>query len=582
MQWRRGSLTKTILVAALAILAMTTGIAAPPKKSGKRGKKEVVSKKSSSKSSKKSSSKKSSSKKSKSKRDDDDDRQVTRNSRDKRKSYVRVVSSEKTAPTSKKSSSTPSIGKATVTGININVRSGPSTDASVVTKVSGGDVKILAQKGNWYKLRFAYGTEGWVRGDNVKVAGKKYVAPSTPLVAKKEQPAEPIKTVSEKTNAQEETRFVNLVARKVTVRKGPSESNSVVTTVTGGKAEVKDRWNNWVKLQFQYGTIGWVRIEACEFPDNFAYKSDKNRPKVATKQEPAKKSEEKTIIPRAKDADADDKKDDQKDVDASKTDDKAKLIEITNQSLAENKNNEEAAVAEPKKASNGIKYAIINSDSVNVRKGPSTTNSTVAKVSGGTARVIDQNGDWYQLQFSGGTKGWVRKDLLTISENGVPTRPVVPVAEPADDDIVERLVKVAKSFTGVRYDFGGASRSATDCSGFTLQSFNAIGINLPRTARQQIYCGTKVSRDNLQRGDLIFFNTRGFVSHVGIYLGGGRFIHASSGARKVTESSLGESYYSNRFIGARRIIKPKKVAALTPAPAVQTDSDSQVGTPKEN
>lgn len=562
-------MTKTILVAALATLALTTGIAAPPKKSGKRNKKEVVSKKSS----KKSSSQKSISKKSKRDRDDED--RVVKTSRDRRKSYARIAATEK-----KTVSSPIVIGRGSVTGININVRSGPSTESSVVTKVSGGDVKILAQKGSWYKLRFAYGTEGWVRDDNLKVALKKYSAPTPVPVAKKQGTPATVQNAVAKTADTEETRYVTLVDRKVTVRKGPSDSNSAVTTVRGGRAEVKDKWGSWVKLQFQYGTIGWVRSEACEFPENFSYKSDTNRPKVA------KKQPEKPILPPVKppvdevktdqiDAQKDDaskndqSKDDQSKVDQVKSDqlgkddqktDDGKVIEITDQDMKNAEINAlKMADSEPKKAEVGVRYATINSSSVNVRKGPSTTNSTVAKVAGGTARVIDQRGDWYQLRFSGGTVGWVRKDLLTISENGMPTKPaVVPVAEPGDEDTIDKLVRAARGFTGVRYSYGSANRGATDCSGFTLQSFKAIGINLPRTARQQIYCGNKVSRDNLEKGDLIFFNTRGFVSHVGIYLGGGRFIHASSGGGKVQENNLGDGYYSKRFIGARRVIKPKK------------------------
>jgi cell wall-associated NlpC family hydrolase len=506
-----------------------------------------------------------------------------------------VVSAERTSNQAKKStSSISSIGRGSVTGININVRSGPSTDSSVVTKVSGGEVKILAQKGNWYKLRFAYGTEGWVRGDNVKVTGKKYTAPSTTMVAKKETPAES-QTLKipqgenkseESSAAKEATRFVNLVARKVTVRKGPSDSNSAVTTVKGGRAEVKDKWGSWVKLQFQYGTVGWVRIEACEFPDNFAYKSDENRPRVASAKEPIKKEEAKPILPPVKDADVppvDDQKDAQKDAnDAVKTDDKVKIIEITDEEVKKTELDSNTTEPASTKRSDGTKYATINSASVNVRKGPSTTNSTVAKVSGGTARVIDQRGEWFQLKFSGGTVGWVRKDLLTISENGVPTKPAIPVAQPADEDTVEKLIREAREFTGVRYNYGSANRGATDCSGFTLQSFKAIGINLPRTARQQIYCGTKVARNDLKRGDLIFFNTRGFVSHVGIYLGNGRFIHASSGGGKVQENSLGESYYNNRFIGARRVIKPKKVASLSPSTSNEIDSEMKNAQPQEN
>ena len=132
----------------------------------------------------------------------------------------------------------------------------------------------------------------------------------------------------------------------------------------------------------------------------------------------------------------------------------------------------------------------------------------------------------------------------------------------SDPDKASRLIANARTFTGVRYSYGSSSRAATDCSGFTLQVFKSVGINLPRTARAQSGLGTKVSRAQLQKGDLIFFNTLGFISHVGIYIGNSRFIHASSGRRQVTESSLNESYYGKVFLFGKRLLPPSQVKKL--------------------
>ncbi|MDP4125359.1 MAG: C40 family peptidase [Bacillota bacterium] len=109
----------------------------------------------------------------------------------------------------------------------------------------------------------------------------------------------------------------------------------------------------------------------------------------------------------------------------------------------------------------------------------------------------------------------------------------------------------ALSLIGVPYVFGGTSRSGFDCSGYTQYVFKGSGTYLPRTASAQFNVGTSVKRDQLQAGDLVFFTTYApGASHVGIYIGGGRFVHASNSGVQVT--SLSESYYASRYLGARR------------------------------
>ena len=115
------------------------------------------------------------------------------------------------------------------------------------------------------------------------------------------------------------------------------------------------------------------------------------------------------------------------------------------------------------------------------------------------------------------------------------------------------LISYAYNFIGKPYVWGAEGPKSFDCSGFTKYVYNAFGINLPHYTGAQIGEGSSVARDNLKQGDLIFFNTDGPVSHVGIYVGDGEFIHASSGSRKVTVSNLGQSYYTSRYAGARRI-----------------------------
>ena len=95
-----------------------------------------------------------------------------------------------------------------------------------------------------------------------------------------------------------------------------------------------------------------------------------------------------------------------------------------------------------------------------------------------------------------------------------------------------------------------------DCSGLTYYNFGSMGIEIPRTANEQFHSGTPVARSELKKGDLVFFATKrgrpNFASHVGIYLGNGKFEHASSAKKRVIVSSLNSRYYSSHYIGARR------------------------------
>jgi len=123
-------------------------------------------------------------------------------------------------------------------------------------------------------------------------------------------------------------------------------------------------------------------------------------------------------------------------------------------------------------------------------------------------------------------------------------------------DSTKMLRSTAYGFLGIRYRFGGSSRNGIDCSSFVQQVFRELAISLPRTAREQFEVGNEVSPGDLQKGDLIFFRTyASYPSHVGIYLGNNRMIHASSRDRRVVISPMNTTYYRSRFIGAKRIAR---------------------------
>lgn len=107
---------------------------------------------------------------------------------------------------------------------------------------------------------------------------------------------------------------------------------------------------------------------------------------------------------------------------------------------------------------------------------------------------------------------------------------------------------------GTPYKWGGNTVKGFDCSGFILYVLNQYDVDLPRTSKAQSEEGSKVAKDDLLPGDLVFFNTFGEgVSHAGIYLGNGEFAHASS-SKGVRVNKLSENYYEKRYITARRVI----------------------------
>lgn len=221
-------------------------------------------------------------------------------------------------------------------------------------------------------------------------------------------------------------------------------------------------------------------------------------------------------------------------------------------------------------------YGKINANKVNVRSGPGTSYKAVDQAnSGEKAYIIGFNNQWYKVIFDD-VIGYIRSDYLDLTEipyenqasskspkffvdgksTGVtPSAAALKGSTATSSATRQKIVATAKKYISTPYVWGGTTPSGFDCSGFTQFVMKAAGITIPRTTTEQYQVGTYVAKSALQPGDLVFLqNTyRSGISHVGIYIGDGKMIHASS-SKGVTTSSLSSSYYVQHYYGARRVV----------------------------
>jgi cell wall-associated NlpC family hydrolase len=172
---------------------------------------------------------------------------------------------------------------------------------------------------------------------------------------------------------------------------------------------------------------------------------------------------------------------------------------------------------------------------------------------------IDTSG-LYKVRFGNySTRSTARREAGFLQARGVIDEYYIvsPQIAAMADDLRGELVQTARSFIGIPYKWGGDSRrEGFDCSGLTMTVYQLNGLDLPRTSRQQWVAGTPIGRRELARGDLVFFATSGGkrVSHVGIYVGQNRFIHAPGRGKVIRVASLSNGYYRKRYLGGRRYL----------------------------
>lgn len=247
-------------------------------------------------------------------------------------------------------------------------------------------------------------------------------------------------------------------------------------------------------------------------------------------------------------------------------------IKAEEEKKAEAKKKAEEEKAEAKKRASAKKVTLYATENLNVRSEQSATSSKLGILSKGEKVNGIDRGEWVEFEFNGKT-AYVIKAYLSETKPEVEkpkkeeksnkknnssntTTPSKKENETYNADI-DTVVDLALAQVGKPYVWATANPNiGFDCSGLTYYVYKQVGINLSRTSYTQINYGTRVSASELRKGDLVFFNNGGGrISHVGIYIGNNKFVHASTPGTGVIVSKLFGSYFGKTFVGATRLIK---------------------------
>ncbi len=196
---------------------------------------------------------------------------------------------------------------------------------------------------------------------------------------------------------------------------------------------------------------------------------------------------------------------------------------------------------------------------VHMRAKPTTESEILCKVDIDVeVEVIGINNGWFKVIYDGKT-GYIRSDLMEVT--GAPSSESYSrtenMASSENTSLGQQIANYALQYLGYNYVYGAESpKDGFDCSGLTYYVYGQFGYDLSRTASQQYKNnGSSVSKDSLQQGDLVFFSSNGSsVTHVGIYIGDGQFVHASTSTTGVIISDLSSAYYTKAWFGAKRVI----------------------------
>ncbi|MFZ5986279.1 MAG: SH3 domain-containing protein [Bacillota bacterium] len=331
-----------------------------------------------------------------------------------------------------------------------------------------------------------------------------------------------------------------VTASMLNMRQSPNTSTEVIDQIPKNfKVNILDRSNGWYKVDYN-GKTGWVYGSYVSIMEPEADQTQMVDETIVPGSTTAKSTE--TI--------------------ASETKAEGTVVDETLTA-------DIPASAPAAKTESVTQIGIVNASTLNVREGAGTEYKIVDKLDRGEkVSILAKENGWYKIKMSNGTIGWVSSTYISTDvtvaargEDEIDETLVVPedLKDNSVSDTRRQVVAYAKKFLGVRYVYGGSSPSGFDCSGYVKYVFDHFGVKLERVAASQAKQGKWVSKANLVPGDLVFFDTNGghnHINHVGIYIGDGKFIHASSGRsnKRVVISDITSGFYATNYMTARKVL----------------------------
>ncbi len=414
-----------------------------------------------------------------------------------------VATGQELAGATSQSSGKPTpTAKAFVDGDNVYLRSGPNVryDPRAVLQ-KGQTLYVFQKEPGWVKARVHGGTTGWVYADYVKFSdgGSGHGSGTATMPPVIENFPSPMRQYTGGTSLQDVPAWVDEDGARVRYTPG-LDSDIKASVDRGTKVTVTDIKGHWCKVRLPSGSYGWMAGYILDF------------------------------------------------------DGPGQEIEAT----------EGGKTVE-------VKVGWVARPEVNLRSGPGTDADIIGKARLSTQVVVlDQKDNWYKVGLDGGREAWVCSDLVdtreerqvrmarrgSVSGEAAPPSEAYATTSGGGDDLGSKIVEIAMSRLGCDYRWAHSGEgNAFDCSGLTSWVHRQFGIRISRGVVEQYRQGVPVSRNELAPGDCVFFagTHRSGISHVGIYVGDGRFVHASNPRSGVKVSNLDDSYYASRYAGARRM-----------------------------
>ena len=440
-----------------------------------------------------------------------------------------------------------------VSASSLNMRSTPSTSGSKVASLSSGStVNILESLDGWYRVE-VNGKTGYVSSQYISLAESQSPAVTSPTT--------------------QESNFTGTVtASSLNMRSTPSTSGSKVTSLSSGtKVNILESLDGWYRVEVN-GKTGYV---SSQYISPVESQSPAATPPTTTQESGLTgKVTASSLNVRSTPATSGSK------ITSLASGTQVNILESLNGWYRIEVNgktgyvsNQYVAVSQPNQATDtptvsqpepepqpaptdpqpevqpqpetspqeSKTYGIVSASVLNVRSGPGSSYGKVASLSSGAqVEILEKLDGWYRIE-----NGYVSSEYIIILDGSMTA-------------LQAEIVAYARTFLGCAYVYGGNGPKSFDCSGLTKYVYKHFGYNINRTATQQLKNGVAVSKENLQPGDLVFFNSTNNdvnkATHVGIYIGNGEFLHASNKKLGVTITSLSDAYRIRTYTTARRIL----------------------------